>query len=55
MSETLPKVVADYLQTTAGQIMLEGAGLDKIWWRVAILIAWGVICFTLALRWFRWR
>lgn len=25
MSETLPKVIADYLQTTAGQIMLEGA------------------------------
>ena len=29
MSETLPKVVADYLETPAGQIMLEGA----MWFR----------------------
>lgn len=29
MSETMPSVIADYLQTTAGQIMLEGA----IWFR----------------------
>lgn len=29
MNESLPKVVADYLKTTAGQIMLEGA----LWFR----------------------
>ena len=29
MSETLPKVIAEYLQTRAGKIMLEGA----VWFR----------------------
>ena len=37
------------------EVMLEGAGLDKVGWRMAILAAWGVVCFALALRWFRWR
>jgi ABC-2 type transport system permease protein len=37
------------------EVMLEGAGLMQIGWRLAILAAWAVVCFTLALRWFRWR
>lgn len=37
------------------EVMLEGAGLAEVGWRLAVLAAWGVACFTLALRWFRWR
>jgi ABC-type multidrug transport system permease subunit len=37
------------------EVMLEGASLTKVSWRLAILAAWGVVCFALALRWFRWR
>ena len=37
------------------EVMLEGASLDTIWWRVLILLAWAVVCGTLALKWFRWR
>jgi ABC-type multidrug transport system permease subunit len=37
------------------EIMLEGAGLDVVGWRLAILAAWAGISFTLALRYFRWR
>ena len=37
------------------EVMLEGAGLDKMGWRLLVLLAWAVVCFTLALRWFRWR
>jgi ABC-2 type transport system permease protein len=36
-------------------VMLEGAGLWAIGWRLAILAVWGLVCFTLALRWFRWQ
>jgi ABC-2 type transport system permease protein len=36
-------------------VMLEGATLASQLLRIAIMIAWGVACFTLALRWFRWR
>lgn len=37
------------------ELMLEGAGLADIGWRLAVLLGWGLVCFTLALRWFRWR
>lgn len=37
------------------EVMLEEAGFAGIWWRLAILAAWAVICFALALRFFRWR
>lgn len=36
-------------------VMLEGATLASQLPRIAIMVAWGVVCFTLALRWFRWR
>lgn len=36
-------------------VMLEGAGLAQIGWRLGVLALWGVVCFALALRWFRWR
>jgi ABC transporter DrrB family efflux protein len=37
------------------EVMLEGAGLYDVAWRVGILLAWTVVCTTLALKWFRWR
>jgi len=37
------------------QVMLEGAPLAAVGWRLAILGMWAVASFLLALRWFRWR
>jgi ABC-type multidrug transport system permease subunit len=37
------------------EVMLEGAGLVDVAWRVGILLVWTVVCTALALRWFRWR
>ncbi|HEY4234023.1 MAG TPA: ABC transporter permease [Lacipirellulaceae bacterium] len=36
-------------------VMLEGATLASQLPRVAIMAAWGIFSFALALRWFRWR
>ena len=36
------------------RVMLEGAGLASISLQLAMIAAWGVITFALALRWFRW-
>jgi ABC-type multidrug transport system permease subunit len=36
-------------------VMLEGATLASQWPRVAIMVAWAIVCFALALVWFRWR
>ena len=36
-------------------VSLEGASLASQWPEVAILLAWGVGSFLLALRWFRWN
>jgi len=35
-------------------VMLEGSSLAAIGRQLAILAAWGIVTFTLALRWFRW-
>jgi len=35
--------------------MLEGAGLEQVGTRLAILFAWLVVCFAAALKIFRWR
>jgi hypothetical protein len=37
------------------EVMLEGNSLASIGWRLGILAAWAVVCFLLALKWFRWR
>jgi ABC-2 type transport system permease protein len=37
------------------EVMLEGAGFAEVGWRLGILATWAVVCFALALRWFRWR
>jgi ABC-type multidrug transport system permease subunit len=36
-------------------VMLEGASLPALWRPLLILIAWGAVTFTVALRIFRWR
>ena len=33
----------------------EGASFAAVAWPLAILVAWTVVCFALALRWFRWE
>jgi ABC-type multidrug transport system permease subunit len=43
------------LNSALREIMLDGAGMLEVGWRLAILAGWGVICFALGLRWFRWR
>ncbi len=37
------------------EIMLEGAGIGRVAWRLAILAAWGGVCFLLAAKLFRWQ
>jgi ABC-2 type transport system permease protein len=37
------------------EVMLEGASLPSVSWRVGILATWAVVSFFLALKWFRWR
>ena len=37
------------------ETMLEGAGLPSVSWRLAILTAYAVVSFLVALKWFRWR
>jgi ABC-type multidrug transport system permease subunit len=36
-------------------VMLEGASLADQLPRIAIMLAWAVVCFALALKWFRWQ
>lgn len=35
-------------------VMHEGAPLAEVWEELAILASWGVACFGVALKWFRW-
>jgi hypothetical protein len=35
--------------------MLEGAALTELVAPIAIMTAWSVVSYVLALRWFRWR
>jgi ABC-type multidrug transport system permease subunit len=37
------------------EVMLDNEGLDVVGWRLGVLAAWAVVCFVLALKWFRWR
>jgi ABC-2 type transport system permease protein len=37
------------------EVMLEGASIIDVSWRIGILAAYAVVTFTLALRWFKWR
>ncbi len=37
------------------EVMLEGATLSQVGWRVGILAAWAIVSFTVALRLFKWQ
>ena len=62
-SENFPKVIQPFIQalplTAVNNAlranMLRGAGLDVVGYELAILAAWSVVAFALALRLFRWR
>lgn len=36
-------------------VMQDGAPLTSLWLEIGICLTWGIVCFFLALRWFRWR
>ena len=43
------------LNSSLRAVMLEGSSLDELVTPIAIMTAWSVASFALALRWFRWR
>jgi ABC-2 type transport system permease protein len=43
------------LNNALREVMLEGATLAQVAWRLAILVAWGAVPFLLAKSWFRWQ
>jgi len=62
-SENFPRAVQPFIKAlplTATNdalraSMLRGVTLPGLWPQLAVLIAWGVICFPIALKIFRWR
>jgi ABC-2 type transport system permease protein len=62
-SKRFPDAVQPFIQAlpltqvndSLREVMLEGAGLSEVAWRLGILLAWTVVCSALALKWFRWR
>jgi ABC-2 type transport system permease protein len=61
-SERFPEVVQPFIKvlpltpliSSLRAVYLENASLVSQWPQLAILAAWGLITFALALRWFRW-
>lgn len=62
-SKRFPDVVQPFVQAlpltqlndALREVMLEGASVLQVGWRLAILAGWAVITFALGLRWFRWQ
>jgi ABC-type multidrug transport system permease subunit len=62
-AERFPDVVQPFIQAlpltpliaSLRSVMLEGHSLGELWVPIAIMTAWSVVSFGLALRWFRWR
>jgi ABC-type multidrug transport system permease subunit len=62
-SERFPSAVQPFIQalpltpliSTLRSVMLEGASLSELMAPIAIMAAWAIISFALALRLFRWR
>jgi ABC-2 type transport system permease protein len=62
-SERFPEAAQPFIQAlpltqvndALREVMLKGAGLVEIGWRLAVLLLWATVCFALALRWFKWR
>jgi ABC-type multidrug transport system permease subunit len=61
-SERFPAAVQPYINllpltpliNALRAVILEGQSLFQLWPQVVILMAWGVVTFTLSLKWFRW-
>jgi ABC-type multidrug transport system permease subunit len=43
------------LNNALREVMLDGASLWEVGWRLMILAGFAVVCFALALRWFKWQ
>jgi ABC-type multidrug transport system permease subunit len=62
-SKRFPEVAQPFIQAlpltqlndALREVMLEGAAFNQVAWRLVVLGAWAIICFMLALKWFRWR
>jgi ABC-2 type transport system permease protein len=62
-SKRFPDVVQPFVQAlplthlndALREVMLEGASLPQVAWRIGILLLWAVVPFAIALKWFRWR
>jgi ABC-2 type transport system permease protein len=62
-SKRFPEAIQPFIQAlpltqvndALREVMLEGASLIDVWWRVGILLLWTVVGGGLALKWFRWR
>jgi ABC-type multidrug transport system permease subunit len=62
-SERFPDAVQPFIKalpltpliSTLRSVMLEGASLAELIAPIAVMTAWSVVSFALALRWFRWR
>jgi ABC-2 type transport system permease protein len=62
-AENFPDVIQPFIQSlpltavndALRANMLRGAGLDVVGSELGILAAWGILCFAVALRIFRWR
>jgi len=62
-SKNIPKVAQPFIQAlpltatinALRATMLQGAGWGTVAPALAIVVAWGVVCFIVALRIFRWR
>jgi ABC-type multidrug transport system permease subunit len=62
-SKRFPDVMQPFIQAlpltqlndALREVMLEGASLLTVGWRLTILAAWGLVSFILALKWFRWQ
>jgi ABC-type multidrug transport system permease subunit len=44
-----------HLNDALREVMLEGATLYQVKWRLVILLLWAAVPFAVALKWFRWR
>jgi ABC-2 type transport system permease protein len=62
-SERFPEIVQPFVQAlpltplidSLRAVMMDGASLASQSIRLAVMGLWGVACFALALRWFRWE
>ena len=44
-----------YFNDAMRKISFEGAHLSDCWWQIAILLGWGAIAYTIAIKVFKWE